>query len=499
MAAERDTFAATSMLNAQTPIAAGNLVGASKTYRCGTLTYTKATLISLFLWLLWGDFVFVVMEAVVPSIVPLKLNSLGASNTTIGTIMVTVTGVMNMIMTPVVSFKSDRYRSRWGRRIPFLIWPTPFVFVFLIGLGFSPELSQRLFNLCHGAYSLQAISIWLIASLMVCFQFFNMFVTSVYWYLFNDVVPAQFLGRFMALFRAVGSCAGGLYSFAAAPFAETHSREIFIIAGVAYLIVFGMMCLRIREGDYPAPAPEAAARESLFGPVRTYLRECFSHRLYWLFYLTNACWAVAYVVNTFQVFFFQSVGASTETYFRTFGAGQWLTIPFLLIGGYFVDRHHPLRIQMIALLALIVLTPVQLVFLFFKFSPAASSAILVAGYLVSIPLFGLYQASEIPMFMRLLPRSRYGTFSSSNALLRAFTTIIGGFLAGAFIDMAGKYTARREDAFLYVPLWTLVFQILSAISLLMLFKTWKRHGGDQNYSPPGFESESNEAVELGEA
>ena len=34
---------------------------------------------------------------------------------------------------------------------------------------------------------------------MVAFQFFNSFITSIYYYLFNDVVPQAFLARFMSL------------------------------------------------------------------------------------------------------------------------------------------------------------------------------------------------------------------------------------------------------------------------------------------------------------
>ena len=49
----------------------------SKTYHCGTLTYTKAGLFAIFAWLLWGDFCLTLMEAVVPSVLPLKLKSLG--------------------------------------------------------------------------------------------------------------------------------------------------------------------------------------------------------------------------------------------------------------------------------------------------------------------------------------------------------------------------------------------------------------------------------------
>ena len=53
-------------------------------YRAGTLVYTKRTLAALFSWLLWGDVCFMLMEGAVPSILPLRFEKLGASNTTIG-------------------------------------------------------------------------------------------------------------------------------------------------------------------------------------------------------------------------------------------------------------------------------------------------------------------------------------------------------------------------------------------------------------------------------
>ena len=52
-----------------------------KIYHAGTLTYTKAALVMLFFWLIWGDFCYTVMEAVTGPIMQLKFKALGASNT----------------------------------------------------------------------------------------------------------------------------------------------------------------------------------------------------------------------------------------------------------------------------------------------------------------------------------------------------------------------------------------------------------------------------------
>ncbi|MFZ4776550.1 MAG: MFS transporter, partial [Terrimicrobiaceae bacterium] len=95
--------------------------GAPKTYHCGTLTYTKAGLFAVFAWLLWGDFCLTLMETVVPTVLPLKLKALGCSNAMMGVILATIPSILNIGVNPYVSFKSDRFRSRWGRRLPFII------------------------------------------------------------------------------------------------------------------------------------------------------------------------------------------------------------------------------------------------------------------------------------------------------------------------------------------------------------------------------------------
>ena len=110
------------------------------TYRCGTLTYTRMQLAALFFWLLWGDFCYVLMETVVPSLMPLRFQALSASNTSIGLILVTIPMSINTVFNPVISFRSDRFRSRWGRRIPFILFTLPLLVVCLLGLTFADRL-----------------------------------------------------------------------------------------------------------------------------------------------------------------------------------------------------------------------------------------------------------------------------------------------------------------------------------------------------------------------
>ena len=113
-----------------------------KTYHVGTLTYTTSTLRRLFFWLLWGDFCFFMVETVVPSIIPLMFKELKASNLLIGIVLATIPRIISSVLNPVISFKSDRLRSRWGRRIPFLVVTMPFLVLCFVGLAFAIDISE---------------------------------------------------------------------------------------------------------------------------------------------------------------------------------------------------------------------------------------------------------------------------------------------------------------------------------------------------------------------
>ena len=71
-----------------------------KVYRIGSLIYTKRQLGALFLWLIWGDICFFLMQAIIPSIMPLKFKHLDAPAWAIGLIMTTLPTAINTVLNP---------------------------------------------------------------------------------------------------------------------------------------------------------------------------------------------------------------------------------------------------------------------------------------------------------------------------------------------------------------------------------------------------------------
>ena len=474
-------------MNNTTQPGAGSADAADR-YKVGTLTYTRAGLITLFLYLLWGDFCFTIMEAVIPSVMPVKFNAVGAPNWVLGLILTTIPNLMNTVINPFVSFRSDRFRSRWGRRIPFLVGATPFLVVFLILMGYSEPISHWVHSTVMGG-RISELNVFLvvIGFFMICFQFFNLFVTSVYYYLFNDVVPHAFLARFMALFRMVGTGAGASFNFFAFKYANTHMKEIFLVAGLLYLVAFAMMCWRVREGLYPPPPPNLDRRRGWTSTLKTYAVECFTHRFYWLFFIANTCFAMTWVSGAYGVLgATRVVGLDLATFGKIGGTCGIISLVLLYPAGIIADRFHPLRVLLISTVLQTFVAPFSITFMFTRplFSDTTALWIFMAICFSSLPIVTLHAASELPMFMKLLPQERYGQFCSANALIRSIGLMLGGLACGAFLDAMKRFGAVPDLCYRFVPVWNLAWLLASGLFYYLLYREWQRLGGLKSYEPP---------------
>ena len=462
------------------------MTGGGKTYHCGTLVYTRLTLVALFGWLLWGNFCFQIMEAVVPSILPIRLKDLGCSNWLMGLILTTAPGILNITICPYVSFKSDRYRSRWGRRIPFIIGTMPFLAASLVLMGLSDTLAGVLqrHSAMLGQVAPATLTIGLIAIFLIMFQFFNMFVGSVFWYLFNDVVPAPFLARFMGIFGIVGTGASAVYNYFVFKYAESHMREIFIGAAVLYLVGFGLTCLMVKEGEYPPPEGETTDSSRGLKGVLTFFRESFSHKFYWCRFLATAFAAAGGAIGTFTVFFNREMGLTLDQIGKISAIGSVAMMAAMYCMAIFVDRWHPLRITVYGAIFGVLGSLMSLVWIFVTLPGPVFFWLNVVNVVIGAFLGALLGTASLPTEMRVFPQSRFGQFCSSQAMLRSAFTVTFGILAGLFIDFV-RYLCHGSDfAYRFIHVWIALFSLVSAAFLVKVYRDWYRMGGDKHFHPP---------------
>lgn len=455
--------------------------------RVGTLRYTMAGLIWLFMWLLWGDFCYTVMEYVNLQVIPLRLDQLKASDYSIPLILATIPSTINFILNPILSTMSDRCRTRFGRRRPFLMLSAPLVSIALVFMAFSEEIGSWFFSYAShwGNWSNSAAIVFVIGVLYGTFKAFDLLVNTSFWYLFNDVVPQAYMNRFMGLFRMVGSGAAFLFNFYIYEHSLSHLREIYLGAAAIYFVGFSLMVLMIKEGEYPPPAPITGQSKGVVGRTYTatvtYFRECLTHRIYWYFFAYGIFGTLAGASGVFGVGLQRSLHLDLK---QLAMLGWWIQlIQFVLSfpSGWLADRYHPLRLTIVMQLCLLCTVPLQFVWLFGSFTSEQAFHITLGLSAVDMPIGLIMGGLWLPLMMHLLPRSRFGQFCSFNALCGAITGIIGSLLVGPFM---GAMRHLMPDAvwgenycYRLIPAWRIPFMCLSIFCLFMVYREWKRMGG----------------------
>jgi len=235
-----------------------------KTWHVGTLVYSGAGLVVLFSWLLIGDFSWQARERAVTPVAQVLLKQFAVSDLLIGFLVGSMPSALGMFLSPVVGYRSDRLRSRWGRRIPFLLVTTPIAAGAMIALGFVP-MGARWLDGALGASSpgLNACFLGLFALFWILFEVAAVVGNAIFGALINDVVPAAVIGRFFGLFRAISLIVGVVFNYFLLGKAEEHFLPIFAVMGAIYGVGFGLMCLKVKEGEYP-PVPETGPGEGFW-------------------------------------------------------------------------------------------------------------------------------------------------------------------------------------------------------------------------------------------
>jgi nitrate/nitrite transporter NarK len=402
-------------------------------FACGTLRYTPATLAILFGWLLWGDFTMTLMESM-PSLLVMQFKDHQISNQAIAVLTVTLFQVCNVVLNPVISYSSDRWRGRWGRRRPFLMFATPFVALFLVLIPWSPEITDLLLR--NGAIraALERLPfaplVLVFGAMTVAFQVFNMFIATVYYYLIPDTVPPSFLGRFYGLFRVFGIVAGMVFNWFVFPHAHAHMRLLFAAFALLYAVSFVLMCWKVREGEYEEVGESHGHWSS---PVRNYVVECFTHPRFWLIFLVYASTQWARASDAFVLFFYRDEIGLSEVEFGRFmsialGANLLLSAPF----GVTVDRLGSQKSLMLGLSTGVVLWVLGF------FLMRSRLTVWTIGFLSMVPGF-LVGLALGKWTVDMYPRAQYGQFASAAAMIGALGGATLSPLLGYMVDLWGNY------------------------------------------------------------
>jgi MFS family permease len=439
----------------------------------GTLSYTVWGLAGLFILLLGGDFAYAVRERSVGPVVQLMLRRLHASDTTMAFYFSTIPTALTLVISPIVSYKSDRYRSRWGRRIPFLLIPTPIAAASIFGIGYVNELGAFVQHLLWLPPSRAGdCALGCFAVLWTAFEVATVTAAAVFNGLVNDVVPRPMLGRFFGLFRQVSLGAGIIFNYWVLGQAEVHYRAVFIGISVVFFVGFTVMCVGVREGEYSPPPPISGVGQNvLWNATRQYFQECFSLAYYrWLFVGMTLAYVAFTPVNLFSLLFAKQINVSMQTYGHLLAYSYFISFFLASPLGWLVDRAHTLRVTMATLLVYGVL---MLGFGFIIHSTWTFGLVLVLHTVLS----GCYWTVSAPLGQALFPRMSFAQYASASGIVTSLFTIAFGMGMGAGLDATGH--AYRLTYFLGG-----VLALSGLLTLLVVHGKFMRLGGPRDYVAP---------------
>ena len=408
----------------------------------------------------------------VPSVMQLLFQKFGASNFVSSLLIATLPYGLILLIGPIVSYRSDRYRSRWGRRIPFLAIHIPFVVLSMVAVAFSPVLGQGLHQIL-GTYSpgLSTCTLIIIALGWGVFELATVVANAVFYGLINDVVPSSLLGRFYGVFRAISLIASILFNYFIFGKAEEHFPLVFLGIGLVYGLSFTMMCLKVKEGEYAPPPIPKAGGGNFFVAARTYFHECFSKPYYlWVFVSIALPWIAFIGVNHFSVYFAKSLAMDMGFYGKclalTYGCSLVLSYPL----GMLADKFHPLRTSLVVISLYALVTAAGAIF---STNPETFAVFFVLHGILS----GSWFTSSLSLPLRMFPKENFSQFYSALYMFIGLGIMTAGPIVGQLIDLTNKFYQLT-----FIASSTIAF--LAIIIGLIVHSKFMKLGGPKDYVPP---------------
>ena len=433
----------------------------NRTWTVGTLTYTFSGIVTLFSLLLLGDFANSIKGRSVFQLVQLMFKTYGASDFLNTLMIVSLPCVLGLVLGPFVSVHSDRCRSRWGRRIPYLALTTPVAALAIAGFAYSPVIGRTVARL-FGTAENPAI-LWTLGIFWGVFEVATVISGAIFGALVNDVVPHPLLGRFYGLFRIVSLLCGILFNFWFLGFAATHSHVLFVSVAIVYGVGFLYMCLKVKEGEYPPP--ENTTRRGMIAAIAEYCRECYSKPYYLLIYFFGTAMALAISpINSFSMFYAQELKIDMDTYGKFLAVTYMISFALSYFLGMLADKIHPLRAS---ILFMGLYAAMGIVSSFFIRDTASYGIAFVAHGVLA----GGYLTVSASLFQRLLPRAQFAQYSSAGGLINSIVMILLVPVIGKFLDWTGHQ-------YQYTYLLGGLIALLSVVLGLILYKQFRKRSAE---------------------
>jgi len=384
---------------------------------------------ALFFFFLLGDLAWSLKERALPDLFKFQLREFSQDTVLLNVLFGALPSAIAMFIGPVVGAWSDRTRTGFGRRIPFLLVCAPLVSASMVGLAFSVPLGEALWHWSGAATGLR--DRYIVACMCVFWtlcEIFTVLANALFVALINDTVPQRILGRFFGMFRIISLGVGvAFFYFVFGNELPSFARPVMLSIAAAYLVGFMVLCKGVREPQYPPPTPaQKASLQVLRGDDGT------SPWFYVLLFVTLAVATICVLpvnINSYNAI--SQFGVDRTDYGRAVAAAYSISIVLALPVGWLADRFHPLRVGFVTL-ALYALSMLGA----WEFVEGRMS--FLVWFVVHSVLAGTFLTGTAALLPVMLPRARFSSLAALSASITGLLTVFFTLGMGALLDANGR-------------------------------------------------------------
>lgn len=401
----------------------------------GTLRYSAAGLAWVVLWLLVAELGIAMRDR---ALIPISLEILhrhAATDHDVSLLLAGIPALLSLIVCPLIGPASDRCRSRWGRRRPFLFALAPIGGLALLGIAASARAGSLMAALAGDAASEHRYTL---IAFSVCWTLFSAVVLAaqaLYTGLVNDVLPRAWLGRFYGVYRLVSlSIAIGFYLWVF-PLLDEHPQLILGLVAALFTGMIMLMCVMVREGDYPPPARVGGAFEGRRVSWLARMRAGWSSALA----LPHISWMCAAMIlgaisfgpfNTYSQYQAAALGISKTELGALSSAAYGVSMALALLIGALVDRIGAVRMSLIVM-------GIYSVAIGAGYGLLHDAASFRPIYQLHVVLSGAYFTAAASLPMALFPRLDFLRYCTYKDVVGSFVGIALSMVQGAVLDHYG--------------------------------------------------------------
>lgn len=369
-------------------------------------------------------------------------------NTALG-LMTFVGLVVASIWQPIIGVVSDRTRSQWGRRIPFLVIGTPLAIGAMFLIGLAPDLALVVLGL-------------------VSYQIAANTIQGPWQAFIPDLIPLRQRGLASGMKAAFDIMAFILGRQASSRLvAEGHVTGAVTIAAAGYLAALALTLLAARDdGSVQPAAPPGTTAERL---PRAFIIPWRSHPAFVTWFVNRFLfWAGFVALNTFMLFFIIDVVELPEAEAQRF-VGRLSTVlglALLLVtipSGWLADRLG--RRPLVAASGLIAATGTTLVLIL-----RTPDAIIVAGAAIGLAV-GTYLSANWALITDIVPEAEAARYLGLANIASAGGSAVARLAGGLMIDPLNRMSGTTATGYFVLYGLTAVAFLFGTIVILRLPRT----------------------------